>query len=83
MNPMNFCLHKTLETKRGNQVSNGILYLMLCELLDIPVRAIQFPSNLLLLILNRGILRKIFPIPFIKSNFLLILLPARYLLTRM
>ncbi|MDP9230526.1 MAG: transglutaminase-like domain-containing protein [Bacteroidota bacterium] len=40
-----FLLHKVLETKRGNQVSNGILYLMLCELLDIPVRAINIPKQ--------------------------------------
>lgn len=40
-----FLLHKVLEAKRGNQISNGILYLVLCELLDIPVRAIGVPKQ--------------------------------------
>lgn len=40
-----FLLHKTIETKRGNQYSNGILYLLLCELLDIPVKAINIPKQ--------------------------------------
>jgi regulator of sirC expression with transglutaminase-like and TPR domain len=40
-----FLLHKTIETKRGNQFSNGILYLLLCELLDIPVKAINIPKQ--------------------------------------
>jgi len=43
--PNEFLLHKTLEAKRGNQVSNGILYLLLCELLDIPIRAINIPKQ--------------------------------------
>ena len=29
-----FLIHKVLEAKRGNQFSNGILYLILCELLS-------------------------------------------------
>src|ERR1700677_4702104 len=37
--PENFLINKTLETKKGNAISNGIIYLILCELLDIPVRA--------------------------------------------
>ncbi len=40
-----FLIHKVLESKRGNQLSNGILYLILCELLDIPVRAINIPKQ--------------------------------------
>jgi hypothetical protein len=46
--PNEFLLHKTLEAKRGNQLSNGILYLLLCELLDIPVRAINLPRQFIL-----------------------------------
>src|SRR5215475_6506276 len=46
--PSEFLLHKTLEAKRGNQLSNGILYLLLCELLDIPVRAINLPRQFII-----------------------------------
>lgn len=46
--PNTFLLHKLLETKKGNQVSNGILYLVLCEMLDIPVKALQIPGQFIL-----------------------------------
>jgi regulator of sirC expression with transglutaminase-like and TPR domain len=47
-NVNDFLLHKTLETKRGNQISNGILYLILCDLLDIPVKALNIPKQFVL-----------------------------------
>jgi regulator of sirC expression with transglutaminase-like and TPR domain len=49
-----FLLHKTIETKRGNQYSNGILYLLLCELLDIPVKAINIPKQFVLAYFKPG-----------------------------
>jgi regulator of sirC expression with transglutaminase-like and TPR domain len=49
-----FMLHKVLETKRGNQISNGILYLLLCEMLDIPVKAIRLPRQFILAYLKPG-----------------------------
>lgn len=49
-----FLLHKVLETKRGNQISNGLLYLILCELLDIPVRAIYIPKQFVLAYFKPG-----------------------------
>lgn len=49
-----FLLHKVLETKRGNQLSNGILYLILCELLDIPVKAIGIPKQFVLAYFKPG-----------------------------
>ncbi|MET0393237.1 MAG: transglutaminase family protein [Chitinophagaceae bacterium] len=52
--PNEFLLHKTLETKRGNQLSNGILYLLLCEILDIPVRAIGIPRQFILAYFKPG-----------------------------
>ena len=52
--PNEFLLHKTLEAKRGNQVSNGILYLLLCELLDIPVRAINIPKQFIIAYFKPG-----------------------------
>jgi regulator of sirC expression with transglutaminase-like and TPR domain len=46
--PAEFMIHKVLETKRGNQISNGVLYLLLCEMLDIPVKAIRIPKQFIL-----------------------------------
>ena len=33
-----FLITKLIENKRGNSITNGILYLILCELLDIPAK---------------------------------------------
>jgi regulator of sirC expression with transglutaminase-like and TPR domain len=52
--PNEFLLHKTLEAKRGNQISNGILYLLLCEMLDIPVRAINIPRQFIIAYFKPG-----------------------------
>ncbi|MGZ3838336.1 MAG: transglutaminase family protein [Flavisolibacter sp.] len=49
-----FLIHKLLETKRGNQLSNGILYLILCELLDLPVKAIGVPRQFVLAYFKPG-----------------------------
>ncbi|HEU0063642.1 MAG TPA: transglutaminase family protein, partial [Flavisolibacter sp.] len=49
-----FLIHKVLESKRGNQLSNGILYLILCELLDIPVKAISVPKQFVLAYFKPG-----------------------------
>ena len=46
--PDPFLINKTLETKKGNALSNGILLIILCELLDIPVRAINIPRQFIL-----------------------------------
>ena len=46
--PEDFLINKTLETKKGNAISNGILYLILCELLDIPIKAINVPRQFIL-----------------------------------
>jgi regulator of sirC expression with transglutaminase-like and TPR domain len=43
-----FFIQKVLESKRGNQLSCGILYLILCELLDISVKAINIPKQFVL-----------------------------------
>jgi regulator of sirC expression with transglutaminase-like and TPR domain len=52
--PGEFLLHKVLEAKRGNQISNGILYLVLAELLDIPVKAINIPKQFVLAYFKPG-----------------------------
>ncbi|MCW3073935.1 MAG: hypothetical protein JWP69_1004 [Flaviaesturariibacter sp.] len=49
-----FLIHKTLEGKRGNQLSNGVLYLILCELLDIPIKAIGVPKQAVLAFFKPG-----------------------------
>ena len=46
--PEDFLISKTLETKKGNSISNGIIYLVLCELLDVPVKAISLPHQFIL-----------------------------------
>lgn len=46
--PNDFLINKTIEGKKGNQISNGLLYLILCEQLDIPVRAINIPKQFIL-----------------------------------
>ena len=47
-NPDLFLLNKVIESKKGNAIGNGIFYLILCELLDIPVKAIQIPRQFIL-----------------------------------
>lgn len=49
-----FFIQKVMEAKRGNQLSCGILYLILCELLDIPVKAINIPKQFVLAFFKPG-----------------------------
>lgn len=49
-----FLLPRVLESKKGNQLSNGILYLLLCEMLDIPVKAIGIPKQFVLAYFKPG-----------------------------
>ena len=67
--PNEFLLHKTLQAKRGNQVSNGILYLILCELLDIPVRAIHLPKQFVIAYFKPGYSEENLPDPYQKIEF--------------
>ena len=46
--PEDFFLNKVLEGKKGNAITNGILYVVLCELLDLPVKAINIPKQFIL-----------------------------------
>jgi regulator of sirC expression with transglutaminase-like and TPR domain len=52
--PNEFLIHKVLESKRGNQLSNGILYLILCDMLDIPVKAVGIPKQFVLAYFKPG-----------------------------
>lgn len=47
-NPDDFLINKVLETKKGNGISNGLVYLIICELLDIPVKCINIPRQFVL-----------------------------------
>jgi regulator of sirC expression with transglutaminase-like and TPR domain len=47
-NQEEFLVNKVLETKRGNSIANGILYQAVCQMLDIPVRAINIPRQFIL-----------------------------------
>ncbi|MBA2328263.1 MAG: transglutaminase-like domain-containing protein [Bacteroidota bacterium] len=49
-----FLIHKVIETKKGNQLSNNILYLLLCDLLDIPVKAVGIPKQFVLAYFKPG-----------------------------
>lgn len=46
--PEDFFINKILESKKGNAIANGILYLILAELLDLPVKAISIPKQFIL-----------------------------------
>lgn len=46
--PDDFLLHKVVERKKGNAITLRILYLLLAELVDIPVKAIQVPQQFLM-----------------------------------
>ena len=41
-------LSQVVNSKKGSQVGNGSLYLLLCELLDIPIRLIRFSNAFIL-----------------------------------
>lgn len=43
--PKYFFINQVLESKQGNAYSIGILYLSLCELLDIPIFAVDLPRQ--------------------------------------
>jgi len=47
-NPDDYLINKALESKKGNAVSNGIIYLVLCEMLDVPVKAINIPRQFIM-----------------------------------
>lgn len=43
-----FFIHKVLETKNGNAISNGIIYQIMCELLDINAKIINIPNQIII-----------------------------------
>lgn len=67
--PGEFLLHKIIESKRGNQLGNGVLYLLLCELLDIPVKAINIPRQSVIAYFKPGYSDENLADPFKKIEF--------------
>ena len=47
-NKEEFLLHSLLDSRKGNTIANGILYLVLCQLLDIEVKAVNIPQQFIL-----------------------------------
>ncbi len=47
-NPDEFFIHKVLETKNGNAITNAIIYQVVCELLDINARIINIPKQMII-----------------------------------
>lgn len=43
-----FSIHKVIERKKGNALTNGILYVVLAGLLDVPVKFIRIPKQFVL-----------------------------------
>lgn len=46
--PNDFLLNKVLDAKKGNPVGNGILYLILCEMLEVSIKVINIPRQFIL-----------------------------------
>lgn len=43
-----YCLNRLLDSKHGNSFSIGILYLVICEMLDIPIFGVNLPRQFIL-----------------------------------
>ncbi|ATL49505.1 hypothetical protein COR50_21280 [Chitinophaga caeni] len=43
-----FFIHQVIESKRGNPITNGIMYQALCNMLDLPVYAVNIPRQFIL-----------------------------------
>ena len=54
--PDNFLVNKLLETKKGSAASLGTFYLSICEMLNIPIRAINIPNQFILAYFNESLL---------------------------
>lgn len=48
LKPEEFLVNQVISTKKGNHIGNGLLYLILCERLDIPIQPIRIPGQFVL-----------------------------------
>lgn len=46
--PDEFLINKQIESKKGNAISNEILYLIISDLLDIPIKPINIPNQFIM-----------------------------------
>lgn len=46
--PNEFLISSIIDSKKGNQTGNGVLYLLLTELLDVPIRLLPIPNQFVL-----------------------------------
>lgn len=53
--PDTFLVDKAIDTKRGNMIANGILYVCLCEMLDLPIKVLNVPGQFVLAYLKEEI----------------------------
>ena len=67
--PMTSFWSETALSSIAHQISNGILYLVLCELLDIPVKAINIPKQFVLAYFKPGYSDENLPNPINKIEF--------------
>jgi hypothetical protein len=51
--PDEFYIHKVLETKKGNAITNAIIYQVVCELLDINAKIINIPKQMMIAFYER------------------------------
>jgi regulator of sirC expression with transglutaminase-like and TPR domain len=51
-NPDNFFIHKVLANKKGNMITNGILYQVMCDQLDINAKIINIPKQCIIAFFN-------------------------------
>lgn len=57
--PQNSYLNNVLESSKGNPLSISIIYILVCEQLDIPVKGVNLPNHFVLCYLDElGILKK-------------------------
>jgi len=67
--PNEFLINKTFESKKRNQISNGIIYLILCEMLDVPVKVLRIPKQFILGYFKPGLSPENLHNPFHKIEF--------------
>lgn len=67
--PNDFLINKTFENKKGNQISNGLIYLILCEMLDVPVKLLRIPKQFILGYFKHGFSPENLQNPFQKIEF--------------
>ena len=51
-NPDDFFIHKVLACKKGNMITNGILYQVMCDQLDINAKIINIPKQCIIAFFN-------------------------------